>query len=332
MKFGSLCSGIGGLELGLQWAGLGEAVWQVEIDPFCRRILSKHWPKAKLYDDVHKVGKRNLESVDLICFGAPCQDISSAGTQSGLSGSRSRLFYECARVVAELLPEWVVVENVASGAKLWVDACCAELERLGYACLPVPLSARDVGALHIRARIFIVAHADRERQRALAGLAEVAGASETSGESKWAREGGREGGAETVPTLLASHAKQGHAPPQNSKAGRSLASMIPTLTKSDNKRGLRNNSPTKEGGPNLMEWIGKRVALPTLTKSSYGSSNNGTRDGETPFNLRGKPSLNSLAGGSLSPTWCEWLMGFPKGWTLPGTEHHDLPLFARLKT
>ena len=180
MKIGSLCAGVGGLELGLEWAGLGETVFQVEIDPFCRRILSKHWPKAKRYEDVTKVGKKNLERVDLICGGFPCQDISSAGKQTGLGGARSGLFYECARVVEELTPDWVVLENVASGAKLWVDTCCRELERLGYACLPVPLSARDVGALHIRARIFIVAHADRERQRALSGFAEVAGTSEVA--------------------------------------------------------------------------------------------------------------------------------------------------------
>lgn len=63
---------------------------------------------------------------------------------------------------------------------------------------------------------------------------------------------------------------------------------------------------TEEGGV---------LALPTLTASTYGSSNNGTRDGETRYKTRGKPSLDSLAGGPLSPRWCEWYMGFPDGWT-----------------
>lgn len=181
MKIGSLCSGIGGLEKGLEDALGAETVFQVEQDPFCRRILGKHWPRARQHDDVHHVGKRNLPYVDLLCFGFPCQDISSAGTQSGLSGARSGLFYQCARVVEELAPEWVVVENVASGAKLWVDAATAELERLGYAVLPVPLSASDVGALHPRARVFLAAHLNGVGKRAQPGLPKVARASEASG-------------------------------------------------------------------------------------------------------------------------------------------------------
>jgi DNA (cytosine-5)-methyltransferase 1 len=177
VKIGSLCSGIGGLDLGLEWAGLGETAWQVEIDPFCRRILGKHWPRAQQHENLLNVGKHNLTPVDLICFGFPCQDLSSAGAQAGLGGARSGLFYQCLRIVEELAPEWVVVENVASGAKLWVDAVLCELGQLGYASLPIPLSASDVGALHGRARIFVVAHLDRERQRVLTGLAEVAGTS-----------------------------------------------------------------------------------------------------------------------------------------------------------
>ncbi len=179
MRIGSLCTGVGGLELGLEWAGLGETVFQVEIDPFCRRILGKHWPNAKQFEDLREVGKHNLPNVDLICFGFPCQDVSSAGAKTGLSGARSGLFYQCARIVAELAPEWVVVENVASGAKLWVDSVLAELGRLGYACLPLPLSASHVGALHQRARVFVVAHTDRGLEHAEPGFSEVASASAT---------------------------------------------------------------------------------------------------------------------------------------------------------
>jgi DNA (cytosine-5)-methyltransferase 1 len=194
VKIGSLCAGVGLLDLGLEWAGLGETVWQVEINPFSRRILRKHWPKAKLYDDVHFVGaaprRHVLEPVDLICFGFPCQDISSAGEQVGLSGARSGLFYECARVVAEICPEWVVVENVTSGAKLWVDDVRGELERIGYASLPVPIEARDVGALHRRARIFIVAHLNRGGECAESGLSEVAGSPALGGAGDAADIGG----------------------------------------------------------------------------------------------------------------------------------------------
>lgn len=163
MRIGSLFSGIGGLELGLEMAGVGETIWQVERDAFCRAVLAHHWPDAERFDDVCAVGA-NLAPVDLICGGFPCQDVSSAGKGAGLAGERSGLWSQFARVVGEIRPSWVVVENVASGAGRWLDAVVRELEKLGYACLPVPVSARDVGAPHIRARVFVVAHADGVRE------------------------------------------------------------------------------------------------------------------------------------------------------------------------
>jgi DNA (cytosine-5)-methyltransferase 1 len=176
MRIGSLFSGIGGLELGLERSGLGPVVWQVEKDEFCRAVLAKHWPDAERFEDVCTVGRANLASVDLICGGFPCQDVSSAGARTGLAGERSGLWREFARIVSELRPEWVLVENVESGAYLWVDAVLCELEKLEYACFPVPLSAEDVGAPHLRRRIFIVAaDAHPQGQSAVAEHAEVAG-------------------------------------------------------------------------------------------------------------------------------------------------------------
>lgn len=172
MKIGSLFSGIGGLELGLERAGIGSTVWQVEQDAWCRRVLAKHWPEAKRYEDVRTVGAE-LGPVDLICGGFPCQDVSSAGKRVGLAGARSGLWFEYLRIVSELMPEWVVVENVAGGAKAWVDTCVSGLEQQGYACLPIPLSAADVGAPHLRRRVFIVAHLDRDREHALPEHAEM---------------------------------------------------------------------------------------------------------------------------------------------------------------
>lgn len=162
MKIGSLFSGIGGLELGLEWAGFGPTVWQVEQNEYCLKVLEKHWPNVKRFEDVQTVTHKELEKVDLICGGFPCQDISSAGKGAGLKGARSSLWYEFLRVVKELRPEWVVVENVASGAKRWVDFVRGDLEQQGYATFPIPLSAADCGAPHLRKRVFIVAYTQRE--------------------------------------------------------------------------------------------------------------------------------------------------------------------------
>ncbi len=160
MRIGSLFAGVGGLELGLEWSGLGKTIWQVEKSESSIRVLEKHWPGVERFGDVTEVGKKNLREVDLICGGFPCQDVSTAGKGAGLDGSRSGLWYEFLRIVKELSPPWVVVENVASGAKRWVDQVRGSLEFEGYATFPIPLSAKDCGALHLRKRIFIVAHAN----------------------------------------------------------------------------------------------------------------------------------------------------------------------------
>lgn len=140
-------------------SGLGTTVWQVEQDEFCRSILARHWPEAERFEDVREVGSKNLSRADIICGGFPCQDLSSARTEEGegLAGSRSGLWYEFARIIKELQPAWVVVENVASGAPKWVDGVTESLEQCGYETLPITLSAFDVGAPHKRSRVFIIA-------------------------------------------------------------------------------------------------------------------------------------------------------------------------------
>lgn len=145
MRIGSLFSGIGGLELGLEMAGVGRPIFQVEKSPFCRRILEKHWPEAVRHEDVRDVGKKNLPFVDVLCGGFPCQDVSAAGRREGLAGSRSSLWFEYLRIVEEVAPHHVVVENVASGARLWLPQVRGGLEALGYRTRALALSAADVG-------------------------------------------------------------------------------------------------------------------------------------------------------------------------------------------
>ena len=162
---GSLFSGIGGLELGLEWAGLGPVAWQVELDPWCRGVLAMHWPATKRFADVRHVGAHNLEPVEVICGGFPCQDISVAGKGAGLEGARSGLWREYLRIVGELRPRAVVIENVAALVTRGLDRVTADLDAAGYRVEGRIIAAADVGAPHRRERLFLVAHADGERVR-----------------------------------------------------------------------------------------------------------------------------------------------------------------------
>lgn len=158
---GSLFSGIGGLERGLELAMPGaRTVWQVENDEFCRKVLATHWPDAVRYGDVSTTS--GLASVGVVCGGFPCQDISIAGKGAGIDGKRSGLWQEFARIVGEVGPRVVVVENVAALASRGLSRVLRDLARLGYVGSWNVVSAASVGAPHLRRRIFIVA-ADANR-------------------------------------------------------------------------------------------------------------------------------------------------------------------------
>lgn len=164
LTIGSLFSGIGGLELGLERAGLGPVLWQVEIDPYCRAVLEKHWPGVRRYEDVRLVRGADLAPVDIICGGFPCQGISSAGNQLGLEDPRSGLWAEYARVVGEVRPRFVVVENSPFLAGNGLERVLADLAALGMDAIWFPVSCADVGGPHLRERLFVVAHADAVRE------------------------------------------------------------------------------------------------------------------------------------------------------------------------
>lgn len=156
LTIGSLFSGIGGLELGLERAGLGPVKWQVEIDPFCRSVLAQHWPNAERFEDVREAGSE-LSAVDLICGGFPCQDISLAGTGCGLAGERSGLWAEFARIIRLVRPRFVVVENVSALLARGLGDVLGDLAASGYDALWDCIPAQAVGAPHRRDRLFLVA-------------------------------------------------------------------------------------------------------------------------------------------------------------------------------
>ncbi len=166
MRVLDLFSGIGGFSLGLERAGMATVAF-CEKEEFPRQVLAKHWPGIPIYKDVLELTGEQLEKevgpIDLICGGFPCQDISNAGLGAGLSGKRSGLWFEFARLIKEVGPEWVIIENVAALRSKGLVIVLQNLWSLGYDaewhCIP----ASAVGAPHQRDRIWIVAHATGKR-------------------------------------------------------------------------------------------------------------------------------------------------------------------------
>jgi len=154
---GDLFAGIGGMSLGLERAGF-TVRWQVEVEPYCENVLARHWPDVLRRSDVRFAGAATLPPVDLIAGGFPCQDVSAAGRGVGIErGHRSGLWREFARIVRELRPSWVLVENVPALRRRGADIVVGDLEAAGYATWPLVVGARHVGAPHRRDRVWIVA-------------------------------------------------------------------------------------------------------------------------------------------------------------------------------
>jgi len=160
VNVGSLFSGIGGLDLGLERAGMSVR-WQCEIDPYCRAVLRHHWPDVPRYEDIRDIDG-GAEPVDLICGGFPCQPVSLAG--KGLAQEDPRwLWPEMARVVGLLRPRYLLVENVPGLIRRGLVDVISDLAEMGYDAEWELVSAAACGAPHLRERIFVVGHTDSPR-------------------------------------------------------------------------------------------------------------------------------------------------------------------------
>ena len=169
LTVGSLFSGIGGFEFGLERTGGFKTVWQCEIDPFCLKVLEKHWPGVKRFADIKKMGiGEEIPYVDVICGGFPCQPVSCAGKRKGKEDERW-LWPEFCRVVCCVRPEWVLIENVpgllsTDSGRLFAGIL-RDLSESGYDAEWNIVSAASVGAPHLRKRVFVVAHAEQQSDR-----------------------------------------------------------------------------------------------------------------------------------------------------------------------
>ena len=159
----SLFTGIGGIDLASEWAGF-DTILQVENEPYCLQVLEKHWPTVERCTDIRSLnGRKYRGSVDLVSGGFPCQPYSGAGKRKAFDDDRD-LWPEMFRIIQEVRPTWVLGENVANFVNLGIDRTILNLESENYAvqCFNIPACA--VNAWHQRARIFVVAYSESNKE------------------------------------------------------------------------------------------------------------------------------------------------------------------------
>lgn len=163
-----LFSGIGGFSLGLHRAGF-ETIAFCEIDKHCQKVLQKNFPNIPIFSDIKELsGEQFKGNVDVVCGGFPCQDISVAGKKKGLideegQTTRSGLWFEYKRLIQEIQPKLVIIENVANMRNIGLARVLKDLWTLGYDAEWHIISARSVGANHLRERIWIIAYPNNAR-------------------------------------------------------------------------------------------------------------------------------------------------------------------------
>ena len=176
LTVGSLFSGIGGLDLGLERAGM-EVIWQSEIDPYASKVLTKHWPKVPNYGDIKAINWRDVVRPDVICGGYPCQPFSLAGRRAGEDDPR-HLWPWVLNAISELRPKYAILENVRGHLSMGGTSVIADLATVGYDAEWHLVSAASVGAPHRRDRIVIIAHPNNSGS----------GTSERSADNNWSQE------------------------------------------------------------------------------------------------------------------------------------------------
>lgn len=171
MKMLDLFSGIGGISLAAEWTNAIETVAFCEIEPFCQKVLKKHWPDVPIFDDVKKLNRQALidsgvlhetGTIDIVAGGFPCQPFSIAGKRKGKEDDRD-LWPEMFRIISEIKPTWVVGENVANFVNMELERTLIDLENEGYETQTFVIPACGVNAKHQRYRTFVVAYTDSKR-------------------------------------------------------------------------------------------------------------------------------------------------------------------------
>ncbi len=310
MRFGSIFSGIGGFDLGFEQGGMSCA-WQVEIDTSCLTVLKSHF-QTEVFTDVKHVGKHNLAPVDVVCGGFPCQDVSIAGHRKGLAGKRSGLWFEMHRILTEMRPAWVVIENVtgllhSNGGRDFATILSG-LVKCGYRVAWRVLDAQYLGLAQRRKRVFLVGHlGDGRVAEVLFEPQSLSGNSQKSKKTK-----------QTTPTIVGTLAANGGG--LNRAAGQcnELDFCIPVQQKSFCLNGKQGNRFDGESETFVLNGFGSfSHASKTGASRSSGGDNSGGSEALAidVRNLKVQPgnksgTLQAKEGGSYSLNYQNPIISF----------------------
>lgn len=322
---GSLFSGAGGMDLGLEAAGLAVR-WQAEIDPWASKVLDRHWPEVPNLGDVQGIDGAVLPPVDVLAFGSPCQDLSVAGQRSGLDGKKSHLFFEATRIVREMreatngqYPAWVVWENVvgalSSSEGRDFGTVLDELADAGALVIEWRvLDARWFGVPQRRRRVFVVAGFSARDDDGPPILADIKGVYRNPSSS------GASG--QTVTALTATGVGTCGADDNQAQAGH----LVPLI-----ESGTSARHGSRFGGEEMSSLVPLAVSENqrgevNLTPYFRQITTGGGKPGQGyPAALHETP--DGLAVRKLTPRECERLMGWPDDhtrWTPEGQEIADV--------
>ena len=331
MKVGSMFAGIGGFDLGFERAGF-DVAWCIEWDKNAQSVLRNRFPKATVYGDIREVDPAQLERVDVVCGGFPCQDLSVAGKRAGLAGERSGLFHDAMRIVRRLRPAVLILENVpgllSSNRGLDFATVLREVGQ-GWDCQEVAwrvLDSQYFGVAQRRRRVFIVGSARAGCAEQILALAEGGGGNPPSRDK--AREGTPADSAESVDggrwwdgsdccaTLTKQNANGSQRMPDKGNRG---AVVI--------DRAAFNQGTNAAYEPRIEEsdWMSALVARgPHAVAHAFYSTDgshgvNKTSELSPPLKIGSAAVCTSTIVRRLTPVECERLQGFPDGWTQIGT-------------
>ena len=329
MRVGSLFTGIGGFDLAAEQLGC-DVLWQAEIDKQCRGVLRHRFPHATLFEDVKNVTAGSAKEIDLLCGGFPCQDLSVAGRRAGLEGKRSGLWWEFHRIIKELGPDWVLVENVpgllSSHKGEDFAILLSSLSDLGYGVSWRVLDSQFFGVAQRRRRLFIVGRAG-----GFCGPEILFESESMSGNPVPSREKGKE-----VAGTLESRSTAGGFPGTDGAcSGHVVATGFPdpayALSAGGDGDTARRFGTGRDAQDTFVVGVGGQVSR-CLTGEGFDASEDGTGRGTpvvaSPLTASYAKYHGAAAGKDstphnlvfpgprrLTPTECERLQGFPDGWT-----------------